>query len=147
VGHHLAAGDRRLGANDSRPRAAGGRPLAGLEFVEELLTMDLTCTDKMGRNAVTSRHGSCLRRPRWPGPGDAESDSTAGGASASQTASGTANAAVGKHVIVGYEKVPSPCDRLIRYRQTSRFSALFLVVAFLVAGSPTPPSATGSIPT
>jgi hypothetical protein len=41
----LAAWPRR------RPRAAGGRPLAGLEFVEKLLTTKLTSTDATERNA------------------------------------------------------------------------------------------------
>jgi hypothetical protein len=47
---------RQESASGSRPRtaAAGGRPQAGLEFVEKLLTK-LTSTDTTGRNASMLR--------------------------------------------------------------------------------------------
>jgi hypothetical protein len=43
--------------------------------------------------ASSSRYGSWPWRPRWPSPGDADSDSTAGSACATPKAAGTANAA------------------------------------------------------
>jgi hypothetical protein len=46
-----AQADNRAARAGCRPRAAGGRPLAGLEFVEKLLTTNLTSTDMTERNA------------------------------------------------------------------------------------------------
>ncbi len=48
---------------------------------------------ELGLLPALCRCGLCPRRPRWPSPGGADSDSTAGSASAVRTVSGTANAA------------------------------------------------------
>jgi hypothetical protein len=56
-----------------------------------------------------SRYGLCPRRPRWPSPGDADSDSTAGSASATPKAAGTANAsAAGSKMTPAVGEVPIP---------------------------------------
>jgi hypothetical protein len=61
---HLARTNLRRGCRAvdgityCRPRAAGGRPLAGLEFVEKLLTTNLASTD------TTERKAGMLRRIR-----------------------------------------------------------------------------------
>jgi hypothetical protein len=53
------------GTRSCRPRAAGGRPLAGLEFVEKLLPTNLTSTDTTERNAGMLRvpHRRIAGRP------------------------------------------------------------------------------------
>jgi hypothetical protein len=136
-----------LPARGRPPQAAARR--AGLEFVEKLLTTNLTSADTTERNAgmlrvrsshrwsrwllalaprgpgrryrvaSSSRYGLCARRPRWPSPGDADSDSTAGSASATLKAAGTANAATAeskKTSPVGALPIPLEVDRLVLKR-------------------------------
>jgi hypothetical protein len=47
-------------------RAAGGRPQAGLEFVEKLLTTNLNTTDTTARNAMLRVPRGCMNnRAVW----------------------------------------------------------------------------------
>ena len=63
------------------------------------------------------RYGSWPRRPRWPSPGDADSDFTAGSFCGAQTASGIANAgAVGSSASTSTKKVPDPHGGIGRSR-------------------------------